>query len=81
MLRAIDAYQRAFEGRPSTCRFFPTCSESSREAIGTHGSARGLWLTARRLIRCRPLGPSGFDPVPPARADNHCGAHIPGLES
>ena len=81
MLRAIAAYQRAFEGRPSPCRFFPTCSEYSREAIETHGSARGLWLTVRRLARCRPFGPSGFDPVPPARAHHDCGAHTAGLES
>ena len=81
MLRAITAYQRAFEGRPSPCRFFPTCSEYSREAIEIHGSARGLWLTVRRLVRCRPFGPSGFDPVPPARTRHHCRAHTPGLES
>jgi len=81
MLRAIATYQRAFEGRPSPCRFFPTCSEYSREAIETHGSARGLWLSMRRLVRCRPFGPSGFDPVPAARAPHRCGAPTPGLES
>ena len=81
MLRAIGAYQGAFEGRPSPCRFFPTCSEYSREAIEVHGSARGLWLTVRRLVRCRPLGPSGFDPVPPAGIEHDCGAHSAGLES
>jgi putative membrane protein insertion efficiency factor len=64
MLRAIGAYQRAFAGRPSPCRFYPTCSEYSREAIELHGAWRGLVLTVRRLARCRPLGPSGFDPVP-----------------
>jgi putative membrane protein insertion efficiency factor len=80
MLRAIAAYQRAFEGRPSPCRFFPTCSEYSSEAIALHGSGRGLWLTVRRLARCRPFGPSGFDPVPPART-HRCGAPTPGLES
>ena len=81
MLRAIAAYQRAFEGRPSPCRFFPTCSEYSHEAIEVHGSGGGLWLTVRRLARCRPFGPSGFDPVPPARVHHDCGAHTPGLES
>lgn len=65
MLRAIDAYQRAFRGRLSPCRFFPSCSEYGAEAIHLHGARRGLWLTVRRLARCRPLGPSGFDPVPP----------------
>ena len=81
MLRAIAAYQRGFESRPSPCRFFPTCSEYSREAIEQHGSGRGLWLTIRRLARCRPFGPSGFDPVPPARTNHGCGAPTPGLES
>jgi putative membrane protein insertion efficiency factor len=64
MLRAIGWYQRAFAGRPSPCRFFPTCSEYGREAIELHGAGRGFLLTARRLSRCRPFGPSGFDPVP-----------------
>ena len=64
MLRAIEGYQRAVDGRPSPCRFFPSCSEYGREAIEVHGAGRGLWLTVRRLLRCRPFGPSGFDPVP-----------------
>jgi len=76
MLRAIGVYQRAFEGRPSPCRFYPTCSEYGREAIETHGAGRGLWLTVRRLSRCRPFGPSGFDPVPPPRLrDDHDRCH------
>ena len=66
LLRAIDGYQRAFDGRPSPCRFFPSCSEYGAEAIHLHGAGRGSWLTGRRLLRCRPLGPSGFDPVPPS---------------
>ena len=64
LLRGIDAYQRAFEGRPSPCRFFPSCSEYGAEAIHLHGAGRGSWLTVRRLVCCRPFGPSGFDPVP-----------------
>ena len=64
MLRAIRFYQEAREGRPSPCRFWPSCSHYAVEAIETHGSGRGLWLTIRRLSRCRPFGPSGVDPVP-----------------
>lgn len=64
MLRAIEWYQRAFSWRPSPCRFTPSCSVYAHEAIGLHGAGRGLWLTIRRLSRCRPFGPSGFDPVP-----------------
>ena len=64
LLRMIHGYQRVFTGRPSPCRFFPTCSEYGAEAIHLHGATRGTWLTVRRLLRCRPFGPSGFDPVP-----------------
>jgi hypothetical protein len=66
-LRAIEWYQSQREGAVSPCRFFPSCSEYSHEAISTHGVGRGLWLTVRRLSRCRPFGPSGFDPVPEPR--------------
>ena len=52
------------EGRPSPCRFTPSCSAYAVEALEVHGSVRGLWLTVRRLVRCRPFGPSGWDPVP-----------------
>jgi uncharacterized protein len=68
LVRAVDWYQRAMEGRPSPCRFTPSCSSYAREALTVHGTRRGLWLSARRLLRCRPFGPSGFDPVPEAAA-------------
>jgi len=68
LLRAIAWYQRAFDGRPSPCRFFPSCSTYATEALEVHGTARGLMLTLRRLLRCRPFGPSGFDPVPEPRS-------------
>jgi putative membrane protein insertion efficiency factor len=64
LLRAIHWYQVAREGRPSPCRFWPSCSEYALEAISVHGSGRGTWLAIRRLSRCRPFGPSGVDPVP-----------------
>ena len=64
MIRLVRAYQRAVEGRPSPCRFSPSCSCYAVEALHVHGTARGLWLTVRRLLRCRPFGPSGWDPVP-----------------
>lgn len=63
-MRVIDTYQRALDGRPSPCRFTPTCSTYAYEAMERHGARRGSWLTVRRLARCRPFGPSGFDPVP-----------------
>ncbi len=49
---------------PSACKFYPTCSAFAREAIERHGVARGSWLTAGRLLRCRPFAPGGIDPVP-----------------
>ena len=71
----IESYQRAFEGRPSPCRFFPSCSSYAHEAVVVHGTVRGGWLALRRLVRCRPLGPSGFDPVPePAHSGSSPGS-------
>jgi putative membrane protein insertion efficiency factor len=80
MLRAIESYQRAFEGRPSPCRFFPSCSEYGHEAITVHGPGRGLWLTVRRLSRCRPFGPSGYDPVPLASSQSDAATHPATIE-
>ncbi len=60
----IRLYQLARAGRVSPCRFTPTCSNYALEAVHRHGTRRGLALTARRLGRCRPGGPSGYDPVP-----------------
>jgi putative membrane protein insertion efficiency factor len=54
-------------GPACACRFHPTCSHYAAEAVRTHGAVRGVWLSARRLLRCTPLHPGGFDPVPPAR--------------
>lgn len=71
LVRMIDFYQRAVEGRPSPCRFTPSCSSYAREALEVHGRWRGTWLTIRRLARCRPFGPSGFDPVPERRDTPH----------
>jgi putative membrane protein insertion efficiency factor len=49
------------------CRFAPTCSHYSIEALKTHGALKGGWLTLRRVLRCHPFGGAGFDPVPPGR--------------
>jgi putative membrane protein insertion efficiency factor len=60
----IRTYQLARRGRPSPCRFEPSCSAYAHEAVVTHGAARGTLLAARRLSRCRPWGGRGWDPVP-----------------
>lgn len=49
---------------PPMCRFEPTCSVYSMQAIEKYGFIRGLWLTVRRLARCQPFNPGGWDPVP-----------------
>ena len=48
---------------PSSCRFYPTCSEYMIEAIEKHGAARGVWMGSKRLLRCRPFHAGGYDPV------------------
>jgi uncharacterized protein len=50
---------------PKSCRFTPTCSEYSIQAIKTHGFVKGLYLSVHRILRCHPWGGHGHDPVPP----------------
>jgi putative membrane protein insertion efficiency factor len=65
----IRAYQRVMAGRPSPCRFDPSCSSYALEALERHGALRGSWLTVRRLGRCHPWGGHGWDPVPDGKAN------------
>jgi putative membrane protein insertion efficiency factor len=65
LLGLITVYQ--YVVRPllgAHCRFHPSCSEYAREAIARHGAARGLVLAVRRIGRCHPWNPGGYDPVP-----------------
>ncbi|MDR0967441.1 MAG: membrane protein insertion efficiency factor YidD [Rickettsiales bacterium] len=63
----IGFYQKfispIFGGR-AVCRFNPTCSEYTRQAIKKHGALRGITMGVRRILRCRPGGGFGYDPVP-----------------
>lgn len=47
-----------------TCRFYPTCSHYSYQAVAKYGLLKGLGLSARRIVRCQPFNPGGYDPVP-----------------
>jgi putative membrane protein insertion efficiency factor len=65
LVAAVRVYQREISAhRTPVCRFTPSCSAYAVEALERHGAARGSWLTARRLLRCRPGGRCGADPVP-----------------
>lgn len=67
-LAAIRLYQQEISPRRRPCcRFSPTCSHYAVQALQAHGLSRGLGLTARRLLRCRPGAAGGSDPVPGAR--------------
>ena len=61
----IRGYQRLLSPvLPPSCRFYPSCSQYALDAITRHGALKGSWLAARRLARCHPFHPGGFDPVP-----------------
>ena len=64
LVSCVHGYQWVRSGRPSPCRFWPSCSSYAVEAVERHGALRGSWLAARRLARCHPWGGSGVDPVP-----------------
>lgn len=65
LLPLIRGYQ--YVGRPllgSNCRFYPSCSDYALEAIEQYGAARGTWMAVKRIGRCHPYHPGGYDPVP-----------------
>ncbi|MFD1325517.1 membrane protein insertion efficiency factor YidD [Micromonospora sonneratiae] len=61
----IIAYRRWISpALPARCRFYPSCSAYALTAIAQHGALRGAVLAVRRLLRCHPFHPGGYDPVP-----------------
>jgi putative membrane protein insertion efficiency factor len=74
LLGLLWLYRRTFSpvlplvlGPGCGCRFHPTCAVFAAEAVRQHGALRGSWLAVRRLLKCHPLHPGGFDPVPPSK--------------
>ncbi len=65
LLGLIRLYQHTLSRvLPPTCRFYPSCSQYGYEAISYHGWRQGGWLAVKRVARCHPLNPGGYDPVP-----------------
>lgn len=65
LVSLIRGYQQAISpALPPSCRFHPSCSQYALEAVTRYGALKGSWLAARRLVRCHPFHPGGFDPVP-----------------
>lgn len=60
----IRAYQAVSRWTPRVCRYWPTCSEYAAQAVVRYGVVRGVWMAAKRVGRCHPLAPGGYDPVP-----------------
>lgn len=65
MIGVIRFYQLVISpGLPPSCRFYPSCSEYTLQAIAKYGALKGLWLGVKRIARCHPFHPGGYDPVP-----------------
>ncbi len=61
----IKVYQRTLSRvMPPSCRFYPSCSEYGVQALRKYGVFKGGWLTVKRIARCQPFNPGGYDPVP-----------------
>lgn len=71
-IKLIRLYQRYISPlTPPTCRFHPTCSNYAIEAICEYGVLKGTWLAIKRILKCHPFHPGGFDPVPPKKDHKH----------
>jgi hypothetical protein len=65
LIKFIRFYQKFISiNRPPTCKYYPTCSAYSIEAIEKHGSLKGVFMSGWRILRCNPFSKGGYDPVP-----------------
>lgn len=63
MIRFYQKWISPLKGRP-TCRFYPTCSSYAYQAISRYGAIKGTYLAIKRILKCHPFHPGGYDPVP-----------------
>ena len=69
LMLVVSGYRRGVSSLlMPRCRFAPSCSAYALQALAEHGALRGSWLAVRRICRCHPFHPGGYDPVPPRRA-------------
>ena len=59
----INIYQKVSKFLPKACRFYPSCSEYTKQAIIKYGALKGGWMGVKRICRCHPFNPGGYDPV------------------
>ena len=64
IVKLINAYQFISKFTPPVCRFYPTCSEYTKQAVIKYGIKKGIFLGIKRIIRCHPFNEGGYDPVP-----------------
>ena len=63
LIKLIEIYQKFSKFTPSVCRFTPSCSEYTKQALEKYGIFKGIWLGLKRICKCHPFHPGGYDPL------------------